>query len=68
MKLRTIDTGYTSFSLLIPKVNLGSAPAQLSTYAVTTTHRFGVVAAFNKGQTESYSVVHLTGTAQAVVF
>jgi hypothetical protein len=65
----SVDTGSTSFSVLIPNVNLGaSGHAPISTDGVTTIHRFSVVAAFNQGQTELYSFVHLTGTASFVLF
>jgi hypothetical protein len=65
----SIDTGTTSFSLLVPTVNLGSSvSAPISTYGVTTRHKFSIVHALNLGQTELYTVTHLTGTAQIVEF
>ena len=67
--VRTIDTGSTSFSIFIPRVNLsGTAPAQLTTYGITTIHRFSIVPAMNKGQLDTYSHVDLTGTGSFVVF
>ena len=42
--------------------------APLSTEGITTIHRFSVVPAFNKGQTELYSAATLRGTAQFVLF
>jgi hypothetical protein len=66
---RTVDTGSTSFSVLIPTVNLEQGhSAPLSTEGITTIHRFSVVPAFNKGQTELYSAATLRGTAQFVLF
>lgn len=65
----TVDSGSTSFSVLIPTVNLGSTTqANISTEGITTVHRFSLVPALNLGQTETYSVVALTGTASFVVF
>jgi len=45
----TVDTGSTSFTLLVPNVNLvsPSSPAQVKTYGITTVHRFSVVPAAN---------------------
>jgi hypothetical protein len=67
---RTVDTGSTSFSVLIPTVNL-TGPGQavpIHTEGVTTVHRFSVIPAFNQGQTELYQVTPLSGTANQVVF
>lgn len=66
---RTIDAGSTSFTLLVPHVNLGQARSvHIATEGITTIHRFSVVPAFNQGQTELYTVVALTGTASLVAF
>ena len=66
----TVDTGSTSFTLLVPTVNLDQThkSAHITTEGITTLHRFSVIPALNQGQTELYTVVKLTGTAQAVVF
>jgi len=65
----TVDTGSTSFSLMVPTVNLGaSSQAHINTFGVTTTHKFSLVPAFNQGQTELYTVTALSGTASFVVF
>jgi hypothetical protein len=66
----TIDTGSTSFTLLVPTVNLTSpsSPAQIHTYGITTVHKFSVVPAMNKGQTELYTTTDLSGTASQVFF
>ena len=66
----TVDTGSTSFTLLVPRVNL-SSPTQvvnITAEGITTLHRFSVIQQFNLGQTELYTFTRLTGTAQAVVF
>jgi len=64
---RTIDTGSTSFSLLVPHVTLGHATSvPIATEGIITLHRFSVVPAFNQGQTELYTIVALTGTANLV--
>ena len=67
---RTIDTGSTSFSVLIPTVKLvgpGQA-APVRTEGITTLHRFSVIPAFDRGQTELYQVTPLSGTAEQVLF
>ena len=66
----TVDTGSTSFTLLVPTVNLDQPhkSAHITTEGITTLHRFSVIPALNRGQTELYTVVKLAGTAQAVVF
>jgi hypothetical protein len=65
----TVDSGSTSFSLLVPTVNLGnSTSAQISTIGITTHHKFSIVPSLNLGQTEMYTVTQLAGTAEAVDF
>ena len=66
----TIDTGSTTFSLLIPDVQLPSASTSIpiSTDGITTMHRFSVIPQFNHGQREFYSITPLTGTASHVLF
>jgi hypothetical protein len=65
----TVDTGSTSFTLLLPAVRLaGSSPAQIHTVGITTVHRFSVIPAMNLGQTEVYTTTKLSGTAKFVVF
>jgi hypothetical protein len=67
---RTVDSGSTSFSVLIPTVNLTGPgqPAPVHTDGVTTIHRFSIIRPFNQGQTELYDVTPLSGTANQVVF
>lgn len=65
----TVDSGSTSFSLLVPNVNLDQSNiAHIKTEGITTLHRFSINPQFNLGQTELYTVTHLTGTAQFVLF
>jgi hypothetical protein len=66
----TVDAGSTTFTLLLPVVNLAqpSSPAQIQTYGTTTAHRFSVIPKMNEGQIETYTVTELSGTASLVVF
>lgn len=65
----TVDSGSTSFSLLVPTVNLGNAQSvPISTIAITTRHKFSIIPSLNLGQTELYTVTQLIGTAQDVQF
>jgi hypothetical protein len=64
----TIDTGSTTFTLLLPHVNLPAPPAlpaavPVTTDGVTTLHRFSTVLALQNGQQEFYTVTPLQGTA-----
>lgn len=66
---RTVDTGSTEFSLLVPRVNLGqNNQVKIATDGITTLQRFSVIPKFNIGQTQAYTINHLTGTAKAVEF
>ncbi len=66
----TIDTGSTTFSMLLPAVQLvsngGGVP--ISTDGITTQHRFSVIPLLNHGQREFYTVTPMTGTASHVLF
>jgi hypothetical protein len=63
----TVDTGGTSFSLLIPRVNIpGEQTVPIRTEGVTTLHKFTLVPA--AGQRDFYTVTPLTGTARRVSF
>jgi hypothetical protein len=66
----TVDAGSTTFSVLIPAVNLPDhtgASAVIHTEGITTTHRFSLAPQFNLGQTESYTVVAMSGNASLVI-
>jgi hypothetical protein len=63
------DTGSTTFSLLIPHINLGySNEVKIVTNGITTLNRFSTIPQFNQGQKQTYTIIHLKGTAQAVAF
>jgi hypothetical protein len=63
---RTIDTGSTSFTLMIPRVRLpvGQTESEVEVVGITTRHRFSVVPRFNLGQLDEYGEVTLKGTAR----
>jgi hypothetical protein len=59
----TVDSGSTTFSLLVPQVNLPPTNiAQITTEGITTLHRMQIVGPPN-GQTELYTTHVLRGTA-----
>ncbi len=65
----TVDTGSTSFTVLIPKVNLDKKmKSTLKTQGFLTQHKFSVIPSFNTGQLDNYKTYSLTGTAKFVVF
>ena len=67
--LRTVDAGSTSFSVLIPHVNIDQGtPAPVHTRGITTIHRFSLVPALDRGQLDTYTVTLLHGSAQVVDF
>ena len=64
----TIDSGSSTFTLLLPRVNLPAPPAlpvpgPVTTDGITTLHRFCTVLAQQHGQQEFYTVTPLQGTA-----
>jgi hypothetical protein len=63
----TVDSGSTTFTILIPAVNLRTSDSvQISTFGITTLHRFSIIGP-PQGQTESYTTHRLSGTASFVV-
>jgi len=68
--LMTVDTGSTTFTLLVPRVNLNGPfdSVQITTEGITTHHRFSIFPAAMHGQVETYSVQQLTGSARMVEF
>ena len=72
----TIDSGSTSFSLLVPTVQLlDGAPQPVQTEGITTVHRFsipvvvgGVIQPWNIGQDDLYTFTKLTGSARTMTF
>ena len=67
--VRTVDAGSTSFSLLVPHVNVAPfGNISIRTDGITTHHAFSIVPALNRGQRDFYCVTALHGTASNVVF
>lgn len=67
--VRTVDVGSTSFSLILPHVNLPQGPhafATIDTQAITTVHR-AFAGMIGHPQVETYTAVHLTGTASNAI-
>ncbi len=65
----TVDTGSTSFSVLIPKVNLDSKlKSSVKAQGFLTQHKFSMIPSFSTGQRDIYKVYSLTGTAKFVMF
>jgi hypothetical protein len=66
--VQTVDSGSTTFTLLVPSVNLPpSKVANITTEGITTLHKFAIVKP-PQGQTELYTVHKLHGTARFVEF
>lgn len=62
------DLGTTTFSLVLPAVNLPSGGAQpISTVGITAVHRT-TIAGPPPGQSTTLQVTQLTGTADQVIF
>ena len=59
------DVGNTSFTLIVPQVNLLSLEAQIHTFGVTTHHSTPFILIPIQGQTETYKVTQLQGVVQA---
>jgi hypothetical protein len=66
--IMTVDTGSTTFSLLIPRVTVQNwQHAQIRTFGITTRHRLTIDTPAH-GQLDTYQIHPLTGTASFVVF
>jgi len=69
--IKTIDTGSTSFTVLLPRVNIvqqgpiSSTP--VSTRGIRTAHAGPLLPPFGHGQQDFYTVIELTGTASHVL-
>jgi hypothetical protein len=64
----TIDSGSTTFSLLIPRVNLGTAfEVDISTLGITTEHKFSIGGPVAP-QSDLYAAHVMTGKARFVFF
>jgi len=67
--LRTIDSGSTTFTVLIPRVNLDSTlGAVIKTEGISTQHKFSMIPNLNLGQTDVYKFTALSGKASFVYF
>ena len=65
----TPDAGSTSFSLLVPHVNVSPfGSVSISTEGITTHHTFSIVPALDRGQRDFYHVTPMHGTASNVAF
>jgi hypothetical protein len=65
----TVDTGSTTFTLVVPKVEADvNQSVQIETLGITTIQRLSPIPIFNRGQREVYSVADLRGTAAAIPF
>ena len=65
----TVDTGSTSFSLFIPRMRIPQGTsAPVHTDGVTTVHRLTIAPQLSQGQLDTYTIMALQGTAQAVDF
>jgi hypothetical protein len=65
--VRTVDAGNTTFTVLIPFVNLISGSHTISTLGITTMHRT-TISGIGRGQLTTYHSAVLHGTADQVQF
>lgn len=66
--VQTVDGGNTTFTLIVPNVNLPpSNVSNITTEGITTLHKFSIFKP-PQGQTETYTFHQLTGTASFVEF
>jgi hypothetical protein len=67
--LMSIDTGSTSFTVLIPRINLDSTlQSNIRTEGISTRHKFSMIPDLNRGQLDTYKYTGLIGTANFVNF
>ena len=65
---QTPDFGSTTFSLLVPRVNLNAnQPAPIHTEGITAIHKFSIAPGLDHGQRDVYKVTQLRGTASAAI-
>jgi hypothetical protein len=66
---KTVDVGFTTFSFLLPAIQLTSPSARqaFQTIGITTVHKT-TIAGPPKGVQQSYKFVQLRGTARALTF
>jgi hypothetical protein len=64
----TPDSGSTTFSLLVPRVNLPAGqPTPICTDGITAIHRFAIAPGLLQGQLDHYSVTPLRGAASNII-
>jgi hypothetical protein len=64
----TVDQGSTTFSVLIPRVNLvPGQPTPIHTEGITTIHRLSLAPGLDRGQLDHYSVTPLHGSASDII-
>ncbi|PXW91165.1 hypothetical protein C8R34_10174 [Nitrosomonas sp. Nm84] len=65
----TVNSGSTTFTILIPQINLDSTmEANIKTESIITRHKAITPSSLNYGQLDSYKLVVLSGTASLVYF
>jgi len=61
----TVDSGSTTFTLIVPNVNLDTRDsAPVATQGITTAHDFSVLRNADEGQNDRYTFTALSGTAR----
>jgi hypothetical protein len=67
--VNVVDAGSTTFSLLVPQVNVPPfGSVSISTEGITTHHASSIAPALNRGQRDFYHVTPMHGTASNVAF
>ena len=65
----TVDVGSTTLSMVIPRMRISPVSvAAVHTECITTVHHTPFAPQTVQGQTETYTVTSLNGTAQAVAY
>jgi hypothetical protein len=66
---KTVDRGFTTFSFLLPAIELASTAAKqtFKTIGVTTVHKTSIAGPVT-GVQETYRTIALSGTAKVVLF
>jgi len=65
--LDTADIGHTSFTLIIPAVDVSTGPQTVATIGMTTLHRTRP-SAYARGQLRTYHITELRGSAKHIQF
>lgn len=63
--VKSTDTGYTAFSVLLPEMNLIGGNHHVATVGITSIHRT-TLGGIGHGQLTSYHVISLHGTASQI--